>query len=715
MNSLNKETILIVNDDAEQLETTALYLRRAGYRVLTTSDIRQGFETARQKQIDLIIGDAMLFGGDGIELCQSIRADEELRALPILLVGESPGDVDPMIEKLKIAADVHIESPIEPLRLVTKAARLIERKKVENLFRESDSYFHSLIENVSDIISILSDDGIILYESPAIEQILGYKPDELIGTNAFELIHPDDRERVFSHSKKTVKPEAGKSPEKPFPAEYRYQTKKGSWRILESTGKMINDPTIGTVVIINSRDVTEQRKAEKSRRRSEEKFRRVLENSRDVIYQLNLKTKNFDYISPATKEISGYSAEELMEGGFSFINSLVHPEDWNFFREYIDRIQNTAETDNTDYSIEYRFKTKEKGYRWLSENRTVVRDENQSPLAIIATARDITERRQTEQNIRFQAHLLNTVEQAVIATNVDCDVVCWNRFAQKLYGWTPEEANGRGIIELTTPHPSRGQAEEIMSQLRAGKGWTGEFDVQNQNGAVFPAIVTNSPILDDNENLIGIVGISNDISERKLAERKIKESEEQYRFLSEAVPQQVWSALPEGSLDYANRRSFDYFGFEAEQGRRDGWQQYVHPDDLAACVECWNRSLETGEPYQVEFRLKRSDGEYQWHLGRATAMRNQDGEIIKWIGINTNIDELKKAEAALLEANKRAVGEYERLLDRIVKLSESFGTARDLQTIYRALHAFAVASCACPGFVISLDDAERNAPRGLYV
>lgn len=109
---------------------------------------------------------------------------------------------------------------------------------MEDDLRESENYFRSLIENISDIITILSIDGTILYESPSVKQVLGFRPGELIGKNAFDFVHADDLEKVVSY----FKSDAEKS-DKPVRIEYRFKHRSDSWRILESIGKLIEDPS----------------------------------------------------------------------------------------------------------------------------------------------------------------------------------------------------------------------------------------------------------------------------------------------------------------------------------------------------------------------------------------------------------------------------------------------------------------------------------------
>lgn len=129
---------------------------------------------------------------------------------------------------------------------------------------------------------------------------------------------------------------------------------------------------------------------------------------------------------------------------------------------------------------------------------------------------------------------------------------------------------------------------------------------------------------------------------------KAEASEGHYRFLAEAIPQQIWTATPDGALDYVSQRALEYFGRPAEDVLGWGWQEMLHPDDVQPSSERWQHSLETGETYEVEFRLKRaSDQTYRWHLGRALPLRDAAGTVIKWFGTNTDITERKEVEAEL--------------------------------------------------------------------
>lgn len=142
-----------------------------------------------------------------------------------------------------------------------------------------------------------------------------------------------------------------------------------------------------------------------------------------------------------------------------------------------------------------------------------------------------------------------------------------------------------------------------------------------------------------------LLAVSRDITESRLAHEALRESEARFKTLAQAMPNQVWSATPDGKLDWFNDQVFSYSGLGFDDLGGSRWAQMVHPDDIGAAAGGWAGAIEAGQQYQVEFRLRRADGAWRWHLARAVPIRDTSGTITRWIGSNTDIDDRKASEA----------------------------------------------------------------------
>ncbi len=155
------------------------------------------------------------------------------------------------------------------------------------------------------------------------------------------------------------------------------------------------------------------------------------------------------------------------------------------------------------------------------------------------------------------------------------------------------------------------------------------------------------------ESLLRARDHERDLMRREVREARVARGEaEAYRLLAESIPQQVWATDVDGGLDYVNPVVAHYFGLPASTILGAGWLAVLHPDDVPQSTSRWQHSLATGEPYEIEFRLRRSDGEYRWHLGRAVPERGRDGRILRWFGTNTDIHDRRRIESALRDATR---------------------------------------------------------------
>ncbi|UDL89559.1 PAS domain-containing protein [Mesorhizobium sp. PAMC28654] len=161
------------------------------------------------------------------------------------------------------------------------------------------------------------------------------------------------------------------------------------------------------------------------------------------------------------------------------------------------------------------------------------------------------------------------------------------------------------------------------------------------------------PVRNPGGDIIGIFVQGVDVTDRLVAESALRRSEAQFRTFAEAMPNHVWTASPQGMLDWFNPRVYEYSG--TAPGELDGqaWAVIVHPDDVGSAAGKWADALSSGISYETEFRLRRHDGIYRWHIARAVPIRDAGGDIVQWIGTNTDIDDQKQVAQALHESERR--------------------------------------------------------------
>src|SRR5215218_2212581 len=184
------------------------------------------------------------------------------------------------------------------------------------------------------------------------------------------------------------------------------------------------------------------------------------------------------------------------------------------------------------------------------------------------------------RNNRSHALLLDAVGQAVIATDPQGKVIYWNRAAQQLYGWSAEEAMGRPIMEITPSEDLMEQAEEIMTELMAGRSWTGEFVVRRKDGTTFPAMVTDTPVHDDRGALVAIFGVSTDITGLKQTEQ-LRRSEERFRSLVQNASDIILVMKADQTVQCVSPAVERILGYKPEEVVGTDNFGVVQPDDIA--------------------------------------------------------------------------------------------------------------------------------------
>jgi PAS domain S-box-containing protein len=256
--------------------------------------------------------------------------------------------------------------------------------------------------------------------------------------------------------------------------------------------------------------------------------------------------------------------------------------------------------------------------------------------------------------------LLEANRAPLEAAGISFDDVYGKRFEEtSWWDYSPQiQAKIRRAIELSAS--GEPQRFDIAAMMAGGHFMTIDFMI--------------APMFDSLGKVKFLIPSGVDITERKKTERALRESENRFRHLADAMPQLVWTAGADGTVDYYNERVHEFHGFQQSADGSWHWSPTLHPEDLDRTVEAWQRAIESGQTYQIEHRARMADGSYRWHLSRAFPTRDEAGQIIKWYGTATDIHENKLAEEALAEAYDELhtlnAGLEERIQERTQELAE---------------------------------------------
>lgn len=257
---------------------------------------------------------------------------------------------------------------------------------------------------------------------------------------------------------------------------------------------------------------------------------------------------------------------------------------------------------------------------------------------------------------RLRAELAAIVESsydAILSKTLDGIITSWNPAAERLYGYSAAEVIGRSV-SLIMPRERADELGGILERIRRGDRVEPYETVRvRKNGTRFAAWLTVSPIRDQSGAIVGASAITRDVSARIAAEHALRESEARFRTLADNISQLTWMTDPSGWIFWYNRRWFEYTGTTLDEMQGWGWTKVHHPEHVDRVVTHFREALERGEVWEDTFPLRGKDGQYRWFLSRAQPIRDERGQIVRWFGTNTDITELREAEAALRASDER--------------------------------------------------------------
>jgi PAS domain S-box-containing protein len=327
---------------------------------------------------------------------------------------------------------------------------------------------------------------------------------------------------------------------------------------------------------------------------------------------------------------------------------------------------------------------------WMNLDYSPVLEEAGKPAGVIAivvetTAHVLAERRNAAEQERLAKMFDQSPGFITMLEGPEHRIELANQSYYRLVG----ERNlvGQTVANALPDAAAQGFVEILDEVFRTGKTYTSigaKFDAQPLPGGPINERYVDfvyQPVTDAAGHVTGIFVEGSDVTERVLGEVALRASESQFRTSAQSMLNHVWTASPDGQLDWFNERVLSYSGLAERELLGSGWTRIVHPEDLSHAAPLWTAALASGETYETEFRLRRADGAYRWHIARAVAIRNDSGEIERWVGTNTDIDDQKTAAHALANLNETLEAQVKERTEELMAAEESLRQAQKMEAV----------------------------------
>jgi len=482
--------------------------------------------------------------------------------------------------------------------------------------------------------------------------IFGIEGDSFTGRmeDFLTYVHPDDRQRV------TQAVTDARMNHELYEAEFRIVRRDGVLHWVSARGSFhyANDGRpermLGMAV-----DITERKHAEEAVKTSEEKFSKAFRESPMALTLTRVKDYRYLDVNQTFLQLTGWQRDEVIGRTPFDLQIWVNPTER---LEVVKRVQ----TEGSIRNLEFRFRCKDGTERVALGSAELINvADEQCLLSVVA---DITDRKQAELALskseeRFR-RVAEHINDALIVDDAAGHVVYANDRFLQLFGCDRKQLPGLKLEDYVAPE-HRGELRDRHNRRMRGEAVTTHFEYEGirSDGRRMWLEVDVVPVTDQDGILVGTQSAIRDVTERRLAEQSLHESEERFRLVANTAPVMIWMAGPDKLCTYFNRPWLEFTGRPLETELGNGWAESVHPEDMSACLDAYGRAFDQRQPFDMQYRVRRHDGEYRWLLDTAVPRFEQDGSFAGYIGSCIDVTDRKLAEEALANMGRRLIEAHE--------------------------------------------------------
>jgi PAS domain S-box-containing protein len=586
-----------------------------------------------------------------------------------------PGD---QVLTFRQNARAFFDSDGRMIRLIGMTADITEHKRAEAALRESDLLYKEVFDQTSYCVFLLdvTPDGRFKFAgfNPAEENAVGFSSAEVSGKFVEDVFGPEVAKGVIANYRRCL--QVGTV----INYEEELNLPVGS-RHFHTNLIPVRDAAgqIHRIVGV-ARDITNRKRAEAALRESDQRFRAIFTQAAVGLAQTDLDGK-YLLLNDRFCEIAGYTQAELQ--GKTFLD-ITHPDD----REAsVVKVRRLLAGEISSNKMEKRYIRKDGSIVWVTLSTSLVRDQENQPQYFTSVAEDITDRVRAERALRESEGRLALAQNAARLGIWDSDLTrrgttTFSGEYATLYGLAPDHPpltrnEWLGLIHPDDRERVRGLVRECIKRTHV---WDSEFRVLWPDGSVHWLLGKGTVFLDDSGKPVRMAGVSFDITGRKEIESALLESEARFRNMADTAPVMIWVVGPDKQAAFFNKGWLAFRGRTLEQELGGGVEEGIHPDDADRCAATYSAAFAARVNLQMEFRLRRADGEYRSVLCNGVPRFAPGGVFAGYIGCVTDVTDLKLAqEEALARQKEKSVGElaggvahdFNNLLGSILAVAEA--------------------------------------------